>query len=86
MEVVWSGLADCLRMLGQREAAVAQCEEMLRLNPNDNQGIRHTLASRFLDMDDDQRLGQLLSADPDDGMADFTYTRALWSFRRQGAA
>lgn len=79
-----SGLADALWMLGEREAAVAHYEELLLLNPGDNQGIRYVLTMRFLEMDDDHRLGRLLSEYEDDGMADILYTRALWRYRQNG--
>ncbi len=37
------GLAQCLWEVGQREEAVGHYWDMLRLNPNDNQGIRDIL-------------------------------------------
>ena len=40
-----AGLAACLWQLGEREEAVAHYRDMLRLNPNDNQGIRYTLSA-----------------------------------------
>src|SRR5947209_17096120 len=38
------GLAHALWTAGRREAAVRHLQDMLRLNPGDNQGIRYTLA------------------------------------------
>lgn len=79
------GLADSLWLLGQHDAAIAHYEELLRLNPNDNQGIRYILASHLLELGDDLRLGKLLKAHADDGMAALIYTRALWEFRQNGS-
>jgi tetratricopeptide (TPR) repeat protein len=39
------GLANCLWEAGRREEAAEHCREMLRLNLNDNQGIRYRLAA-----------------------------------------
>ena len=49
------GLAHALWTAGRRDEAVAHLQDMLRLNPNDNQGVRYTLAGflLFLDRDDD---------------------------------
>ena len=42
------GLADTLWTSGRRVEAVEQLQDMLRLNPDDNQGVRYTLASWLL--------------------------------------
>ena len=49
------GLAHVLWTLGRREEAVGHLQDLLRLNPGDNQGVRYTLAGflLFLDRDDD---------------------------------
>lgn len=80
------GLAFALWTSGRRDEAVQHLQDMLRLNPNDNQGLRYTLAGFlfFLDRDDD--LVKLLQQFPDDGMATWAYTRALLAFRQQGDA
>jgi tetratricopeptide (TPR) repeat protein len=78
------GLAQALWLRGDREAALAHYQELLHLNPDDNQGVRYILASCYVDMGDDERLGQLLNEHADDPMADILFTRALWAFRRQG--
>jgi len=44
-----AGLAQCLWMLGERDQAIAHFTDMLRLNPNDNQGIRYILATCLLE-------------------------------------
>ncbi len=44
------GLAACLWQTDERGEAVEHYEEMLRLNPNDNQGIRYRLLACLLEM------------------------------------
>ena len=43
-----AGLAKCLWAAGERAAAIGHYRDMLRLNPNDNQGLRHVLTSWLL--------------------------------------
>src|SRR5206468_522323 len=71
--------------LGKRPMAIAHLQEMLRLNPGDNQGLRYLLASWLLTVGDDTALDTLLAAYPDEASAHWAYTRALAAFRRQGA-
>jgi tetratricopeptide (TPR) repeat protein len=80
------GLARMLWGLGERKQAIAHYQEMLRLNPGDNQGVRYVLATCLLKEHEDEALGKLLAQFEGDGMAEFGYTRALWLFRRQGAS
>jgi len=47
------GLARALAALGEDQAAADRFREMLRLNPNDNQGVRYTLLYAFLAAGDD---------------------------------
>jgi tetratricopeptide (TPR) repeat protein len=58
--------------------------QMLDLNPDDNQGIRHELASCLLDEELDEELGDLLERYEEDVFAEWAYTRALWAFRKKG--
>ncbi len=78
------GLAHALWAEGRRDEAVAHLQDMLRLNPNDNQGIRYTLAGFLLFLDRDEDLAKLLAQYPDEGSATWAYTRALLAFRQQG--
>jgi tetratricopeptide (TPR) repeat protein len=78
------GLAVCLWKLGQREEAVEHYQEMLRLNPNDNQGIRYILASCLLELARDEELSTLLKEHKDDASAAWAYTSALLIFRKSG--
>ncbi len=79
------GLALSLWELGERRQAVDHYWEMLRLNPNDNQGIRYLLATALLEEGEYEPLGELLARYEDDAAATWLYTRALWVFRKEGA-
>jgi tetratricopeptide (TPR) repeat protein len=78
------GLAHSLWTAGRHQEAVQHAQEMLRLNPNDNQGVRNTLAGWLLALDHDEELTRLLDRYPEEGTAAWAYTRALLAFRRQG--
>jgi tetratricopeptide (TPR) repeat protein len=78
------GLAHSLWVAGRRDEAVQHLQEMLRLNPGDNQGLRYTLAGFLLFLDRDDDLAHLLEMYPDEGSATWAYTRALLAFRREG--
>jgi tetratricopeptide (TPR) repeat protein len=78
------GLAEALWTAGRRDEAIAHLQDMLRLNPGDNQGLRYTLAAWLLIMDRDEDLRRLLDQYPEEGSAFFAYTRALLAFREGG--
>ena len=79
------GLAAVLWALGERQAAIGHVQDMLRLNPGDNQGLRYTLAAWLLTTGANAVLEHLLAQYPDEGSANWAYTRALATFRRHGA-
>jgi tetratricopeptide (TPR) repeat protein len=78
------GLAHSLWTAGRRDEAVRHLGDMLRLNPNDDQGVRYTLAGFLLFLDRDDDLDRLLRQYADEGSAAWAYTTALLAFRRQG--
>ncbi len=77
------GLAHSLWTAGRRDEAVQHLQDMLRLNPNDNQGVRYTLAGFLLFLDRDDALARLLQQ-YDEGSAAWSYTKALLVFRQHG--
>ncbi|MGO8989407.1 MAG: BTAD domain-containing putative transcriptional regulator [bacterium] len=79
-----AGLAECLWAAGKHEEAVEHYKDMLRLNPNDNQGIRDLLMPRLIEMGRDEEAEVLFSQYRDDGMAFWKYSRALLDFRKMG--
>jgi tetratricopeptide (TPR) repeat protein len=78
------GLATALWTAGRRDEAIKHEQEMLRLNPGDNQGIRYSLAANLLREDRDAELEQLFQQFPDEGSTMWAYTRALAAFRKEG--
>lgn len=78
------GLAQSLWEAGRQEEAVEHYQEMLRLNPDDNQGIRYLLASVLLETDRDGDLLRLLKQYEEDASAEWAYTTALLAFRQEG--
>jgi len=79
------GLADTLWRLGRREEAASHLQEMLRLNPSDNQGVRYLLVDLLFQLDRDAEVLELLGKYRGDWSATWHYTRALLEFRHGGA-
>jgi tetratricopeptide (TPR) repeat protein len=78
------GLAHCLHAAGRREEAAKHYREMLRLNPNDNQGVRETLAACLLELGQNDELGGLLERYREDGSAAWAYASVLLAYRTEG--
>ncbi len=78
------GLAQCLEELGRGEEAIGHYRELLRLNPNDNQGVRYSLLTGLLTSGLDDEAGALLEQFGDEPTAMWLYGRTLWTFRRGG--
>lgn len=79
-----AGLAQALWLSGEREDAITHYRDLLRLNPNDNQGIRYLLAASWQEMERFEELDALLEDYAGDGTAAWTYTQALAAFRDSG--
>lgn len=77
------GLAELLWTSGERGDAIDHLKEMLRLNENDNQGVRYVLSGWLLNMDRFDELAALLK-EYDEPTAAWAYTKALLGFRRDG--
>ncbi len=77
-------LAVSLWSVGRRDEAVGHIKELLQLNPNDNQGVRYTLAGWLAYLGRDAEWQTLLDAYPDDALATWAYHRALAAYRREG--
>ncbi|UCG42417.1 MAG: hypothetical protein JSU73_11175 [candidate division WOR-3 bacterium] len=80
---VRSALAQCLWATGDRELAVRHLKEMLRLNPDDNQGLRYVLVGWYADLNDDAGMARLLVR-YDEPRAVMSWARALLQFRNWG--
>jgi tetratricopeptide (TPR) repeat protein len=79
-----AGLAECLWAVGKHGEAIQHYKDMLRLNPNDNQGIRDLLMPRLIETGRDEEAEVLFMEYQDDGMASWAYARALLDFRKMG--
>ncbi|MBV8126925.1 MAG: hypothetical protein JO114_04575 [Planctomycetaceae bacterium] len=77
------GLASLLWTVGRRHEAIGHLQDMLRLNPNDNQGVRDTLAGWLLAEGSHEELVRLLKQYDEDS-ATWAYTKALVAFRQNG--
>jgi tetratricopeptide (TPR) repeat protein len=78
------GLAQCLQELGKTEEAIDHYRALLRLNPNDNQGVRDLLLPVLFATDRDEEAGGLLKQYEEDVSALWRYGWALWAFRHEG--
>lgn len=77
-------LALALWRLGHREEAVAHYQEMLRLNPDDNQGIRYLLIDALLELGRVGDADALLERYEEDDSAHWAWSAALLAFRHSG--
>jgi tetratricopeptide (TPR) repeat protein len=78
------GLARALWESGEHGKAIAHYQDMLRLNPNDNQGIRYILIDALLELGRDREASKLLRQYNNDGAAAWAWSGALLSFRQKG--
>ena len=77
------GLAVAFAESGQVSDAIEQYREMLRLNPNDNQGVRYEIVPLLLEQDRDAEATAVLDQYPEES-ALWLYMKALVEFRRSG--
>ncbi len=77
-------LADTLWGLGREEEAIAQYQDCLRLNPNDNQGVRDVLVSYLLIQNDLDGAEKILSRYKEDFGAQHAFNTALFLFKKHG--
>lgn len=78
------GFAECLWGAGRHDEALGHLQELLRLNPDDNQGVRDMLLPRLIELGRDAEAVQLLAAFEDDPSSVLGYGRALLEFRSSG--
>ena len=77
-------LAIALWAAGERDDAVRHYQDMLGLNPNDNQGIRYCLLDALIELDREKEATELLKRYKDDASAAWAWSGALLAFRRAG--
>lgn len=78
------GLAQVLWQFGERRAAIDHTFALLRLNPNDNQGVRYLLLSWLLLAGRHDEAEQLWNQYKDDGSAQWTWSYALMAYLDKG--
>ena len=78
------GLATALWERGRHSEAIGHLNEMLRLNPDDNQGLRYTLMGYLVETDAEDAISQLEQSYPEEDMAMWTWPLALATYRRGG--
>ena len=76
--------ADFLYETGEEEEAFKQYEEMLRLNPNDNQGIRYILLTLYIETEQFKKAQELISEFGDEGTANFLFNKVLVDYYING--
>ena len=79
-----AGLSEFMWEMGEREESVALLREMLRLNPNDNQGMRSFLVSRLFALGDLAGVEDILETYREPSMGEWGWNMALLLFRREG--
>lgn len=79
-----AGLASALYFAGRNQEAIQHIWDMLELNPNDNQGIRYTLAVFLLEQNDFQGYEKLYKMFAGDSIAFSLYNHALYLFKKEG--
>lgn len=77
-------LAMSLAEAGQHDEAISHYEEMLRLNPADNQGIRDWLLHALLETGRNDEAAGLIARYRDDDSAVWLWSKALLAFRTKG--
>ncbi len=78
------GLAQCLQTTGRLQEAAGHYQALLRLNPGDNQGVRHFLIPLLVELGDDAAASDLLNEYEDDTASSLAFTRVLLHFRAEG--
>jgi tetratricopeptide (TPR) repeat protein len=78
------GLADIRIEQGRLAEAAEHLRELLRLNPGDDQGARHSLVGLLIVLDRDEEAWNLANLYAWDTQAMMEYPRALLWFRREG--
>jgi tetratricopeptide (TPR) repeat protein len=80
-----AALAQTLWEMGKHNEALDHYREMLKLNPNDNQGIRYVLAACLGELERWAELDRFINIEwRRDPMPNFGYLRLLLAFHKEG--
>ncbi len=76
--------ADCLKDMGRYHDSVSVYEEMIRLNPNDNQGVRDQLLLYLIRINEFNKFRKFDKMFKEDFGAFISFNRALFAFKTEG--
>jgi tetratricopeptide (TPR) repeat protein len=76
--------ADCLYAVGKAKECLEMLEEMIELNPNDNQGARDQLFLYLIEYDENKKYLNYAKQYKDDFMAFSLFNAALFEYKTQG--
>jgi len=76
--------ADCLYVIGDLEASIRIFEEMIELNPNDNQGIRNQLLLYLVETGDINKFKKYDKMFEESTETIPSFNRALFAFKTEG--
>ena len=79
-----AGLADCFYVKDEDDKAIEIYEEMLELNPNDNQGIRYMLSTLLLEKGDLNKFELFVKGWEQEDNAVWKFNNALYYFKKYG--
>lgn len=79
-----AGLADCLYAKKETDKAIEIYEEMIELNPNDNQGIRYFLSTLLLSKNDLIKFQNFIDKSEEEDSAVWNFNKALYQFKKSG--
>ncbi|MBV6478412.1 MAG: hypothetical protein HGGPFJEG_01167 [Ignavibacteria bacterium] len=76
--------AECLYILRRKKECISIFEEMIELNPNDNQGVRDYLMLYLIEVDDFDKFDHYFKIYAEDVTAFYNFNKALCAFKREG--
>ncbi len=74
----------CLYKIGKVKECVAILEEMIELNPNDNQGVRDQLLLYLIELDENEKFLKYAKMFEEDNLTFPLFNRALFAFKTEG--
>ncbi|MBI9039076.1 MAG: tetratricopeptide repeat protein [Bacteroidales bacterium] len=79
-----AGLAECLYAKKEIDKAIEIYEELLELNPNDNQGFRYLLSTLLLSKNDLAKFKSFMENNEEEDCAVWNYNNTLYHFKKSG--
>lgn len=76
--------ANCLYGIGKEKECVAILEEVIELNPRDNQGVRNKLLLYLIELNESTKFKKYATMFKSDNTAFALFTRALFEFKTEG--